>query len=145
MFLGMFGLGIALLFLIDAAPDVAMTQVLVETLLVIIVVLNISRLPAFPKIGPEPLRLRILNLAIALSFGFTITLLLLTITHTWFNAEVSDYYLQNAVKMGFGHNVVNVILVDFRAIDTLGEVVVVVTAAVGIFALLLTGKKDKNL
>lgn len=144
VFLGMFGLGIALLFLVDAAPDVAMTQVLVETLLVIIVVLNISRLPAFPKIVAEPLKLRLLNLAIALSFGFTVTLLLLTITHTWFNASVSDFYLQNAVKVGYGHNVVNVILVDFRAIDTLGEVIVVVTAAVGIFALLLTGNKDKH-
>ena len=144
VFLGMFGLGVALLFLVNAAPDVAMTQVLVETLIVIIVVLNISRLPVLPHIVPEPVRLRILNLCIALSLGFTVTTMLLVITHGWFDSFVSDYYQQNAVALAHGRNIVNVILVDFRAIDTLGEIIVVATAAIGIYGLLRLREKGKK-
>lgn len=145
IFLGMFGLGIALLFLVNAAPDVAMTQVLVETLIVIIVVLNLYQQPALPKIFPEKNAIRLLNMLIALSIGISITLLLLTITHQDFNASISEYFLKNSVALAHGRNVVNVILVDFRALDTLGEITVVAMAAIGIFGLLKVRKGTRKI
>jgi len=143
--LGMFGLGVALLFLVNAAPDVAMTQVLVETLIVIIVVLNLYRQPTLPKIVAEEKLLRLMNMIIAITIGMSITLLLLTITHQFFDPRVGNYFLMNSVTLAHGRNVVNVILVDFRALDTLGEIIVVATAAIGIYGLLKTREKGKKL
>ncbi|KTD71208.1 putative monovalent cation/H+ antiporter subunit A [Legionella tucsonensis] len=145
IFLGMLGLGVALLFLVNAAPDVAMTQVLVETLIVIIVVLNFYRQPVLPNIVAEKKSIRLINMIIAITIGMSITLLLLTITHQYFDPKIGNYFLKNSVILAHGHNVVNVILVDFRALDTLGEIIVVATAAIGIYALLKTGKKGKKL
>jgi len=145
IFLGMFGLGIALLFLVNAAPDVAMTQVLIETLIVIIVVLNLYRQPVLPKIVTEKKHVRLINATIALVIGMPITLLLLTITHQYFDENISNYFLTHSVSLAHGRNVVNVILVDFRAIDTLGEIIVVATAAIGIYGLLKTQKRNKNI
>ncbi|WP_242604452.1 putative monovalent cation/H+ antiporter subunit A [Legionella gresilensis] len=144
IFLGMFGLGVALLFLVNAAPDVAMTQVLVETLIVIIVVLNLYRQPELPNLVGEKKGVRLLNMIIAITIGMLITLLLLTITHQPFDSSIGNYFLKNSVTLAHGRNVVNVILVDFRALDTLGETIVVATAALGIYGLLKTRKKDKK-
>lgn len=145
IFLGMFGLGVALLFLVNAAPDVAMTQVLVETLIVIIVVLNLYRQPVLPNIVAEKKSVRLINMTIAITIGISITLLLLSITHQYFDPKIGNYFLKNSVTLAHGRNVVNVILVDFRALDTLGEIIVVATAAIGIYALLITDKKGKSL
>lgn len=144
IFLGMFGLGVALLFLVNGAPDVAMTQVLVETLIVIIVVFNLYRLPPLPVIVSEEKRLCLMNMIIAVTIGVSFTLLLLTVTHQSFDPIVGDYFLANSIPLARGRNVVNVILVDFRAFDTLGEVVVVATAAIGIYGLLKTRQKGKK-
>lgn len=144
LFLGLFGLGLALLFLINAAPDLAMTQILVETLVVIIVVLNLYRLPALPDIAAEKKVSGFLNWCIAGTIGLSVSLLLLTITHQTFDPEIGNFYLKNSLVLGHGRNVVNVILVDFRALDTLGEIVVLATAAIGIYALLLNQKKRKR-
>lgn len=144
IFLGMFGLCVALLFLINAAPDVAMTQVLVETLIVIIVVLNLGRQPPLPPIVPEEGMLRLINMIIALTIGISITLLLITISHQPFDFSVGNYFIDNSVPLAHGRNVVNTILVDFRALDTMGEVVVVATAAIGIYGLVKPSKKNKK-
>ncbi|BCA95785.1 hypothetical protein TUM19329_21460 [Legionella antarctica] len=144
IFLGMFGLGVALLFLVNGAPDVAMTQVLVETLIVIIVVLNLYRQPHLPNIVTEEKKVCLINMTIAISIGISITLLLLTITHQNFDPEIGDYFLKNSVSLAHGRNVVNAILVDFRALDTLGEVIVVATASLGIYGLLRPHKKGKK-
>lgn len=145
IFLCLFGLGIALLFLVNAAPDVAMTQVLVETLIVIIVVLNLSRQPSLPKIAREEKYTRFINIIIAAIIGVSITFLLLTVTHEPFDTSISNYYLMNSVPLAHGTNVVNVILVDFRALDTLGEITVVAIAAIGIYGMLKTKKKSKKI
>ena len=144
IFLGMFGLGIALFFLINAAPDVAMTQVLVETLIVIIVVLNLCGQPRLPKIVSEDKKWRIINMLIALILGLSVTLLLLNITHQPFNTALGNYFLNNSVSLGRGHNVVNVILVDFRSLDTMGEVIVLAIAAIGIYGMLKIPQKAQK-
>lgn len=145
IFLGMFGLGVALLFLVNAAPDVAMTQVLIETLIVIIVVFNLYRQPVLPSIQDERKTIRLINMTIAVTIGMSITLLLLTITHQYFDPRIGNYFLENSFSLGHGLNVVNIILVDFRAIDTFGEIIVVATAALGVYALLKTRNRGKYL
>lgn len=144
IFLGMFGLGVALLFLVNAAPDVAMTQVLVETLIVIIVVFNLYRQPKLPPIVAEKKLLRLMNMIIATTIGMSITLLLITISHQFFDFSIGNYFIKNSVPLAHGCNVVNTILVDFRALDTMGEIIVVATAAIGIYGLVKPFNKSKK-
>jgi len=138
--LGVVGYGIALLYLYFSAVDLAITQILVETLIVVMFVLVLQRLPKFARLSSQ--RTKIRDLLVALAFGSVMTIIAIKAIHLEFNHPISDYYLEKSYTEGFGKNVVNVILVDFRAIDTLGEVVVLSIAAVGV-ALLFTLKKQK--
>jgi multicomponent Na+:H+ antiporter subunit A len=132
--LGVVGYGVALIFLLYGAPDLAMTQFLIETLTVILFVLMFYRLPRFANLTPLPNRLRDLGIAI-LAGGLTSVLVLVTLSIEP-TKEVSEYYAQNSVDLAHGHNIVNTILVDWRALDTLGEITVLSVAAIGVFALL---------
>ena len=134
--LGVVGFGIALVFVVFAAPDLAITQFLVETLLVIILVLVMLRLPALKRSEDSPMSARVRDGVIAIGAGVLVTALLLSITSTPFNRELTTFFEQNSWTEAFGRNIVNVILVDFRAIDTLGEITVLAVAALGVFALL---------
>lgn len=138
IYLGAFGMGVALFFLVNAAPDVAMTQVLVETLFVIIFVLTLYKLPQIPTIDPlnENRFLFMVKMSVSIAVGLIITILLLAVIGNPVNTVVSDYFINNSVNLGHGRNIVNVILVDFRAFDTLGEAIVLVIAALGVHGLL---------
>lgn len=136
--MGVTGYGIALLFMYYSAIDLAITQIIVETLIVVMFVLILQRLPLFAKLSSKKSRIR--DLAIAVTFGVAMTVLALKSMNVDFNHPISDYMLQNSYSKAYGQNVVNVILVDFRALDTLGEVVVLVVAALGVFVLLKTKK-----
>lgn len=132
--LGVVGLGIALLFLIFSAIDLALTQVLVETLAVILFVLAFFRLPKFTTFSPKSVIVR--DALIATVFGIFMGGLALFAYGINFFEPISAYFAEFSYTQAYGRNVVNVILVDFRAIDTLGELVVLAIAAVGVFALL---------
>ena len=136
IFLGLFGIGAALFFIVNAAPDVAMTQVLIETLIVIIVVLNLYRQPPLPEIVEEKTYSRVINTVIALSIGFSVAVLLIAITQQPFDNFIGQYFITHSIPSGHGRNVVNVVLIDFRGFDTLGEIIVVAVAALGIYGLL---------
>ena len=136
--MGVTGYGIALLFMYYSAIDLAITQIIVETLIVVMFVLILQRLPLFAKLSSKISRAR--DLLIALSFGAAMTVLALKSINVDFNQPISNYMIENSYTKAFGKNVVNVILVDFRALDTLGEVVVLVVAALGVFVLLNTKK-----
>jgi len=136
--MGVTGYGIALLFMYYSAIDLAITQIIVETLVVVMFVLILQRLPLFARLSSKASRLR--DLLIALAFGSAMTVLALKSINVDFNNPISGYMIENSYIKAFGQNVVNVILVDFRALDTLGEVVVLVVAALGVFVLL---KKEK--
>lgn len=136
IFLGLFGSSVALFFVINAAPDVAMTQVLIETLIIIMVVLNFSRHPMLSKIKKEKMIWRAINITISLVIGFSFTVLLLIITDLPFSDKIGNYFLENSRTLGHGSNVVNVILVDFRSFDTLGEIIVIAVSALGVFGLI---------
>ncbi len=138
--MGVTGYGLALLYLYYSAVDLAITQVLAETLTVVMFMLILQRLPVFAKLSSKATKIR--DGAIALVFGSAMTLLALKAIHVDFNNPISDYFMNNSYDKAFGKNVVNVILVDFRAFDTLGEVTVLVVAALGV-SVLLTSKNKK--
>jgi multicomponent Na+:H+ antiporter subunit A len=132
--LGAVGAGMALLFAMLGAPDLAMTQFVVEALLVILFVLVFYDLP--PAHTRSPARAARRDAAVALAGGLTMGVLTLVATSVQIHPTISGYFLEHSVPAAHGRNVVNVILVDFRAADTLGEISVLGVAAVGVFALL---------
>ncbi|MGM0535977.1 MAG: putative monovalent cation/H+ antiporter subunit A [Pseudomonadota bacterium] len=132
--LGVMGFSIALTFVLFSAPDLAITQLLVETLTVILLVLVLFRLPRFATLSTPVERLR--DLAVASLTGGLITLLMLAVLSGERLPRISDYMVANSQPLGHGHNIVNVILVDFRALDTLGEMFVLALAAIGVYAML---------
>ena len=128
------GYGISVIFFYYSALDLAITQILVETLTVIIFFIILQRLPRFAKLSSKKTKFR--DFLIALSFGGAMTLLTLKAINIEFNQPISDFFIENSYAKAFGENVVNVILVDFRAFDTLGEIVVLAIAAIGVYALI---------
>lgn len=137
--MGVAGYGIALIFLYYSAIDLAITQILVETLTLVMFMAILQRLPKFAVLSRR--RTRIRDFLIALCFGTVMTLLTIKAINVNLSRPISDYFLQNSYTQAFGKNVVNVILVDFRAFDTMGEVTVLVLAAIGVYLLLKPEKK----
>jgi multicomponent Na+:H+ antiporter subunit A len=132
--MGIAGYGLALIYIIFSAPDTAMTQFLIETLTVVLFVLVLHRLPYFETLSVKARREGFLFLAI--TFGAIMTYILLLVNSFPKQDELKNFFGDNSVPMGHGRNIVNVILVDFRALDTLGEAVVLAIAGIGIFTLL---------
>lgn len=132
--MGVVGFGVALIFVIFGAPDVAMTQFIVETLTVILFVLVFYHLPETPILTTRLVRLR--DALVGILVGTMMTLLVLTATAVQFSRTISSYYLETSLPVAHGRNIVNVILVDFRALDTLGEITVLSVAGAGVYSLL---------
>ncbi|MEX0928552.1 MAG: putative monovalent cation/H+ antiporter subunit A [Balneolales bacterium] len=132
--LAVVGFSVALIFILYSAPDLALTQILVETLTVILFALVLIHLP---KLASEPADSGTFRDAvIAISAGGVMTMLMLAALTFEFDPFISDYYADHSYVTAHGKNIVNVILVDFRALDTLGEVTVLAIAGLGIFALI---------
>jgi multicomponent Na+:H+ antiporter subunit A len=132
--LGVVGYAICLLFVFYSAPDLAMTQFTIDTLTVILFVLVLYRLPKYLTLSNNKIRIR--DGVVALLFGSLITILSLEVIQQPMNNETGKFYAENAYLLAKGKNVVNVVLVDFRGIDTLVEITVLVIAAIGVFGLL---------
>lgn len=132
--LGVVGIGVALLFIIFSAPDVAITQLLVEVLVVVLVALVMLRLPHLPPRAKSGFRAG--HAAIAAAVGLVTTAVMIAVLQTPFDRRLTDYFEIASYPDAHGRNIVNVILVDFRATDTFGEIVVVVIAAIAAYALL---------
>lgn len=132
--LGGVGFTITLIFALFGAPDVAMTMFSVETLIVIIFVLVIFHLPKYNNYTTR-LR-RFVDGSVAGALGLVAGVMTLIVTQQPSPNSVSEFFVDKSVTEGFGRNIVNVILVDFRAMDTLGEVFVIGIAAIGVFTLL---------
>ncbi len=131
---GAVGLAVALLFVKFSAPDLALTQLSVEVVTVILLLLALYFLPATTPRESSPVR-RWRDAALALLAGGGATAMSWAVL-TRSNDSIADFFIQNSVPGGGGSNVVNVILVDFRGFDTFGEITVLAIAALGIFALL---------
>jgi multicomponent Na+:H+ antiporter subunit A len=133
--MGLVGFATALVFLSFGAPDVAFTQFAVETLLVVILATALMRLPLRGK-DQRTGREKAFDLAVALGGGLAVSLVLAAVLASPFDPRLSLWFGAESVPSAHGRNVVNVILVDFRALDTLGEITVLAIAAFAVVALL---------
>jgi multicomponent Na+:H+ antiporter subunit A len=140
--LGVTGYGVALTFLFFGAPDLAMTQFSVETLTAVIFTMVFYHFRRFRSLSPHLLRLR--DLFVAVLFGGSIGLILLLVGTTPTPERLGSFFAENSATLAHGRNIVNVVLVDFRAMDTMGEITVLATAALGVWALLEIGRKDEG-
>ncbi len=132
--LGVVGYNIALIYVLFGAPDLAMTQFALETLTVILFVLVLYRLPRFATLSSRGTRVR--DALIALTAGGLMTILVLAVTAVPLESRLTPWFAANSLPLAYGRNLVNVILVDFRGLDTLGEITVLAAAAIGVYALL---------
>ncbi|MEN8685831.1 hydrogen gas-evolving membrane-bound hydrogenase subunit E, partial [Marivita sp.] len=133
---GVVGIGIALIFIVYSAPDVAITQLLVETLVVVLVAVVMLRLPSLPKT-----EFRLNHALLSVAVGASVSLILIAVVSSPLDLRLTDYFEATSWPEAYGRNIVNVILVDFRALDTFGEIAVVVIAALSAYALLRTTRK----
>ncbi len=135
---------VSLVFINLKAPDLAMTQILVETLFTIIFLLVIVKVPQTFK---EHLTRSVLVKDLLISSAVFVTVLVLLLNAfqgiTSPFESISYYFIENSVPLAKGHNMVNVILVDFRGIDTLGEIVVICLAGLGVYNLIKSRSDSK--
>ncbi|MBS3755931.1 MAG: DUF4040 domain-containing protein, partial [Desulfobacterales bacterium] len=134
--LGVVGAGIAMVFLSYGAPDLALTQLLVETLTVIIVSIILLRLPGLGGGRKTTGRKKLFDGALAVGTGVLMTTLILTVLSAPLDRSITAFFENNSYLAAHGRNIVNVILVDFRSMDTLGEIIVVATAGLAGYALI---------
>ncbi len=138
--LGIGGYSVAGLFLLHGAPDLALTQVLVETVTLVVFVLVLRRLP--PYFSDRPLAAsRWLRLALGLAVGLTVAGVALVAPGARVHLPVSKDFAEEAVDFGGGTNIVNVTLVDIRAWDTMGEISVLLVAATGVASLVFLSRR----
>lgn len=131
---GVTGYGCALLFVLHGAPDIALTQILVETVALVVIVLVLRRLPDY--FTDRPLRpVRYLRMALAGAIGAAVSGILVVAGSSRSVEAISTRFAEAAYEFGYGKNVVNVTLVDIRAWDTFGEISVLVVAATGVASL----------
>jgi multicomponent Na+:H+ antiporter subunit A len=141
---GVTGYGTATLFLLHGAPDLALTQVLVETVSLVVLVLVLRRLPA--HFTDRPLtRRRYWRMAIGALVAAAVAGFMIVSTSARTATPVSATYPQEAVAFGGGRNIVNVTLVDIRAWDTMGEIAVLVAAATGVASLVFIRSRTSTI
>ncbi|MEN9934075.1 MAG: hypothetical protein RLZZ387_654, partial [Chloroflexota bacterium] len=138
--LGVVGYSMALVFLLYGGPDLAMTQFAVETLSVVLFALVIYRLPRYRLISRPADRAR--GGVLAAAAGALFTLIPLAALASPASSRLTPYFAESSLALANGLNVVNVILVDFRGFDTLGEITVLGVAAIGIYALMAMRPAD---
>jgi multicomponent Na+:H+ antiporter subunit A len=143
--LSILGFMVAIVYILANAPDLALTQLVIETLVLVIFLLVLDKLPAY--YGEIRSRARtVADAALASLVGFTVFATVIVATSAQPEGPIFEYFLARAgvpaehgpvfADYGGGSNVVNVILVDFRAFDTLGEISVVAMAALSVLTLI---------
>jgi multicomponent Na+:H+ antiporter subunit A len=141
--LGGVGFGIAVLFAMRGAPDLALTQLLVETLTIVMFLIALRALPRrfapSPTWSPRPVRI-----VVACAIGVLVPLFALAASGARSAPSVAGEYMQRSVPEAGGRNVVNVILVDFRGFDTMGEITVLAIAALGVVNLVRVAERQRR-
>lgn len=138
LLVGITGYGCGAIFAFHGAPDLALTQFLVETLTLVIFVLVLRTLPAEAEESP---RFRLPRIALALAVGATVTTLAAFAMAARTGTPIAALLPDAAYDRGHGANTVNVLLVDIRAWDTLGEISVLVVAATGVASLVFRNRR----
>ncbi len=140
LMLGAVGYGVGLVFVVQGAPDLALTQFAIETLFVVVFMLVLRHLPArFERSRPAMGKLP--RLATAAVVTVVVFFLALVSAGNRVPSPVADGLIDRSLPEAAGRNVVNVVLVDFRGLDTLGEITVLVVAALGVVALARIGRR----
>lgn len=141
--LGGSGYLLAIVYLIQGAPDLAITQFLVETLTIVVFLLALARLPRdfhpAPPWAPRPARI-----AVSVTVGLVVALFALGASHARSAPSVGEDYVALSEPEAGGRNVVNVILVDFRGFDTLGEITVLAVAGAGVVNLVRAARRQQR-
>ena len=140
--MGVLGFTVALVFIHFSAPDLGITQILVETLTVILLVLVLFKLPGFSRYSSRFEVIR--DGSVAMLMGLLMTLLTLAAIDVQFFETISGFFVESSYPLAKGHNIVNVILVDFRALDTLGEIFVLAIAALRVFSMLKLRSEERS-
>lgn len=135
------GYGVAACFALYGAPDLAITQLLAETLTLLLFVLVLYHLPVVAAFSTKGQRVR--DAVLAVAAGAMMSLLVLKAIQVDAGPAAGSWFAENSLK-AYGRNVVNVILVDFRALDTLGEITVLGIAALGVGALMWKRRNGKE-
>jgi multicomponent Na+:H+ antiporter subunit A len=143
MFLGGVGYAIAALFAMRGAPDLAVTQLLVETLTIVVFLLALRAMTRTTT-RPVPRFPQITRMFIAAAVGIAVPLLALTVRDARTAPSPKQEYFARSVDEAGGRNVVNVILVDFRGFDTMGEIVVLAIAALGVANLVRAAEQHRR-
>ena len=139
---GLTGFSAALIFALHGAPDLALTQVLVETISVVVFMLVLRNMPTEIPLRNDDVRLRAW---LAIGTGVSVTVVAMTAISARVAEPISTRMPALAYDIGHGANTVNVLLVDLRALDTFGEISVLVIAATGVTSLILgTGSFDRR-
>jgi multicomponent Na+:H+ antiporter subunit A len=140
LLIGVVGYGCGAIFAFHGAPDLALTQFLVETLTLVIFVLVLRTLPA--ETGRENIkRYRLPRAALALAVGATVTTLAVYAMAARTGTPIAELLPDAAYFRGHGANTVNVLLVDIRAWDTLGEISVLLVAATGVASMVFRHRR----
>lgn len=133
--LGAVGYTVALFFVVFRAPDLALTQLVIETVSVALFLLCFYHLPKFKK-EESKIPFKLTNAVISIGVGAIVTAIALSSYSTKLFDSIAQFYVDNTYIRAAGKNMVNVILVDFRGFDTLFEICVLAIASLGIFAMI---------
>jgi multicomponent Na+:H+ antiporter subunit A len=139
--LGLIGFGMPLIYMMYGAPDLAITQILVETLTAVMFMAVIYKLPSFSMLTSKAKMTA--DFIFASFAGAIVTLLIFKAHALQLSSPVSERMAEISYTEAKGKNIVNVILVDFRALDTLGEISVLLIAVIG-GAVLVTKTKGRK-
>ena len=131
---GIVGYCVTIFFILMKAPDLALTQLVVETITTILFIVSFSRLPNVPR-GKVHKKRELVKIIVSLIMAATVVTLVFIVQQGKSIGSISTYY-HNAYKLTGGKNIVNSILGDFRAFDTLFEGVVLIIVGLGIYTLL---------
>ncbi len=141
--LGIQGFAVALLFMLMGAPDLSFTQFMVETLSVVILALVMTRLRLSPQ-DHRSIYQTTQDASIAFVCAAAMTLILLGVLQTEFDPRLTEFFNAYSYTLAQGKNIVNVILVDFRGVDTFGEIAVVMVSGLAILALIRVVPKRRK-
>lgn len=132
--LSIIGFASTFFFIMNGAVDVGITQILVEilTIIILLIALRDTKLST----SKSSKYTKYINSFISIGLGLFVTILLLNLKTTEFNQQLKNFYVENSLSVANGKNIVNVILVDFRSFDTFGEVIVILATSIGLGFLL---------
>lgn len=135
LILSITGYSVAILFVLYRAPDLALTQLVIETISLILFLLCFYHFPKLKK-RTEAASTKVVNLVISIGLGLMMTMIGIASLSSESFEKISTYFIDTSLPIGGGKNIVNVILVDMRGIDTLFEIAVLGIAGLAVFGLI---------